>query len=57
MDRCAQVANPNCCQQTPDCADIDSNPCTSNGTCDPVTHRCGNPDAAHRPPPGVRHDL
>jgi len=36
---CAQVANPFCCQQDVDCTDIDSNPCTSNGTC--MNHRCG----------------
>jgi hypothetical protein len=37
--RCQQVVSPNCCQTNEDCTDIDSNPCTNNGTC--VANRCG----------------
>lgn len=37
--RCAIVQNPFCCNDSSECADIDSNPCTSNGTC-MANHRC-----------------
>jgi hypothetical protein len=30
---CQIVQNPFCCNDSSECADIDSNPCTSNGTC------------------------
>src|SRR5678816_4297870 len=36
---CAQIPSPNCCVTNEDCTDIDSNPCTNNGTC--VANRCG----------------
>ena len=37
--RCVQKQSSNCCTTNEDCTDIDSNPCTNNGTC--VANRCG----------------
>src|SRR5262249_27786482 len=40
--RCQQIPNPNCCNVPADCLDIDSNPCTDNGTtC--INNRCAAP--------------
>jgi hypothetical protein len=47
---CAQVPNPNCCQNDADCTDIDSNPCTQNGPC--TANRCAGPFPITGPAPG-----